>query len=375
MNKFRLNQTFLASKTAFMGTVYLHIGVFKTGSSTLQAFFAQNVEKLKSLGITYPIVGSVASAKVGLITAGNASSLAHALLPGDHKANKPDQRQSQLEWFEETLKTAQTPDILLSSEFLCDLDAGAFATLNAIAKKTGRALKVVAWVREQASYVESIYIQHVKRRRITDMPAPYIKALFPTLQHLNYHTFLSALSETLGQENVSVLEYGKADVIRTILDILGLEDKGFDYPSKKINVSLPYFLVPIFLELNKLDPNMSFSDQVVRNQAQLQLHETPERRSLLAPELRTEIRQYFEAENKALSKAFFGGAKIFEATPPEYISIEEASRELDAIAVTKLLGGIAIQHERRLVRVERAILALGKKLDFEPNWVRKISTN
>lgn len=358
-----------------MGTIYLHIGVFKTGSSTLQAFFAQNIEKLKSLGMTYPVVGSVASAKVGLITAGNAASLAHALLPCNHQAHKPDPRQSQLEWFEETLKTSQTPDILLSSEFLCDLEADAFATLNAIAKKSGRTLKVVAWVREQASYVESIYIQHVKRRRITEMPTPYIKALYPTLQHLKYHTFLSALSETLGLESVSVIEYGKSDVIGDMLDILGLEDKGFDRPSKKINVSLPYFLVPIFLELNKLDPNMSFSDQVVRNQAQLQLHETPERRSLLAPELRTEIRQYFEAENKALSKAFFGGTKIFEATPPEYISIEEASRKLDAIAVTKLLGGIAIQHERRLVRVERAILALGKKLDFEPNWVRKIPTN
>jgi len=40
-----------------MKTIYIHAGVYKTGTSTLQAFFAKNKELLKQKDIYYPTEG------------------------------------------------------------------------------------------------------------------------------------------------------------------------------------------------------------------------------------------------------------------------------------------------------------------------------
>ncbi|WP_286828362.1 MULTISPECIES: hypothetical protein [Kordiimonas] len=354
-----------------MGTVYLHIGIFKTGSSALQVFFARNAAKLKDQGLIYPQSASVSNARRGLITSGNGSSLALALKQGAPAENRGEQ----LAWFGETLVSAKSHGILLSSEIFCDLPVDAFQTLKSICHEHGMQLQVIAFVREQASYMESLYIQQVKRRHITSLPEPYIRDRYPKARHLKYHAFLSSLSDTVGAENLKVRDYGAEDVIAAMCEIMGLEPDNLERPPKKINISLPYFLVPMFLELNKMDPNKSFSDQVVRNQSQLQQHATAERRTLLSPDLQQEIRGYFADENKRLSQAFFGGAEIFNKPLPPYISLEDASKVMDLMDVTKLLGGLAIQHERRLIRIENALLALGDKAGFEPGWVRKITTD
>lgn len=354
-----------------MGTVYLHIGIYKTGSSALQVFFAQNADALLAQGLTYPSSASVSGAKRGLITSGNGAPLALALKPGGDE----DTRDRELAWFEDVLKRSATPDILLSSEIFSELPAGAFETLADICRKHGRQLKIIAFVRDQASYLESLYIQHVKRRRITALPEAYIRSRYPKTALLKYHAFLSGIADAIGVENIVARDYGAVDVIATACDIMGLDPASLQQPPKKINVSLPYFLVPMFLELNKMDPNKSFSDQVVRNQAQLQLHAAPEKRSLLSPDLRQEISDYFAEDTQKLSADFFGSQTIFDAPAPPYISLEDASKVMDLRDVTQLLGGLAIQHERRLVRIEKALLALGNKAGFEPGWVRKITTD
>jgi len=354
-----------------MGTVYLHIGIYKTGSSALQVLFAQNADALLAQGLTYPSSASVSGAKRGLITSGNGAPLALALKPGGDK----DARDRELAWFEDVLKGSGTPDILLSSEIFSELPAASFETLVALCGKHNRQLKIIAFVRDQASYLESLYIQHVKRRRITALPEAYIRSRYPKTALLKYHAFLSGIADAIGAENIAVRDYASVDVIAAACDIMGLDLASLQLPSKKINVSLPYFLVPMFLELNKMDPNMSFSDQVVRNQAQLQVHAAPEKRSLLSPEMRQEISSYFAKDTQKLSRDFFDGLKIFDAPPPPYISMEEASKVMDLRGVTQLLGGLAIQHERRLVRIEKALLALGNKAGLEPGWIRKITTD
>lgn len=354
-----------------MDTVYLHIGVFKTASSSLQVFFAKNADLLRSRGVTYPEAPAMADAQRGMITSGNGAELAKALLP----KSEPARRSAQLKWFEQVLSDATTPTVLLSSELFTNMGADAFEALADIAEKANRRLKIICFVREQSSYLESIYIQHVKRRRITTHPDSYIRALYPTVPHLRYGTFLHALSKIVGAENLTVREYGKGKIIKSVLDILGLDPEGLNKPPKKINVSLPYYLVPIFLELNKMDPNMSFSDQVVRNQAQLQLHGKAEKFSLVSPDLRAEVQHHFREENDQLAQQFFDGAPIFDTPAPPYISLQEARDKLDLTDITKMLGGLAIQHERRLVRIENALLALGKEAGFEPDWVRKIRTD
>lgn len=346
-----------------MNTLYLHIGIFKTGSSALQVFFAQNIERLKQDNIYYPELGLVSRAKQGNITAGNGVWIARSLLPKTNSMAKPELQKQQLQVLATLLRENTGSDVLLSSEFFSDVPPKSIKAIKQAASEEGYTLKIIGYVRDQVSYLESLYIQHVKRRCITDLPETYIRALYPKIAHLKFGSYFEQLAAITGEENLIVKPYGGEDIFADFLSIFGLKTEGYTYPEQRVNLSLPPDYLPIFLELNKLQPRQSFSDQAVQNYAITRVSTTAPKTTCVSAELQAEIKTYFKAENQKLYKQWFDEKVVFASQPLPYVSIEDAAAKVDLSTVTNLLGGIIIQQEKRLNNLENAIRTLNTKFN------------
>src|SRR6266508_5870907 len=93
--------------------LYLHIGRQKTGTTAIQRFFDQNRERLKEIGVCYPLAvpfGGIAH-----------HGLAHALDRKDGRAKTPKSLHPRfLEAFQKSIRGAR--DIIVSSEGFGKLD-------------------------------------------------------------------------------------------------------------------------------------------------------------------------------------------------------------------------------------------------------------
>lgn len=364
-----LGRTFVTDKR----TVFLHIGVFKTGSSALQVFFAKNQDTLAKHGVEYPGLSELNPARRGLVTSGNAPFIARSLMDEEKPFYLPDHEDEHLTAFRQHLQQTKTPNVLFSSEFFSYVPPAGFEKLKEIAESEGFTLKVLAYVREQASYLESLYIQRVKRGSVQDLPEVYIDQIVEDEQHLFYASLFESLADVIGQENLSIKAFVQKSLFSSTLSALGVKaGPEFNLPSSKVNVSLPLALVPLFVELNTLKPTQTFSDQIVRDYSKFLTSSEPEKRTLLSPEFTSKIRGIYAAENQRLSNEWFGGKAAFKYSERKYLSWEAAGHLLDAKTVAKIFGGLAIQHEVRLIRLEKAAMKLGELAGLEDGWATKI---
>ena len=356
-----------------MRTVFLHIGVFKTGSSALQVFFAKNQKQLAAAGVCYPSLSDLDGAKRGLVSSGNAAYLARSLMEPEAAMALPRQKKDQLRKFEKSLKRTTEGNLLFSTEFFTYVPTDSFRTLNEIANHSGYRLKVVGFVREQTSYLESLYIQRVKRGGIQQPPEEYIEKLIEDEKHLFYAKFFEELSVVFEHDNIGLEIYERKNLYSKMFSQLDLEpSKQFTLPSRRVNISLPLALIPLFLELNKLNPPQSFADQVVGAYSKFNDKKESGGQTLLSPELRTRLVELYKPDNDKLFADWFTGTTAFPLADRKYVSLDSAAKMLDLADIAKLLGGISIQHEARLIRVEKAIMQLGELAGLEDGWATKI---
>ena len=238
-----------------------------------------------------------------------------------------------------------------------------YQELNRRATEAGFRIKLIVFVREQVSYLESRYIQHVKRRGNICTPEEDIREGHGNIAHLKYGSFLRGLADVVGKENISIFAFEPDQLFDNVAGALGLDITGLEIPEGQINSSLPLALVPIFLELNRLKPSASFTDAVVRDHTKLSSHLDMEPQTIVPPALRQEIVDSYAEENAMLADDWFGGTLPFTASPPPYVSLEALKEALDLDVMTRLFGGVAIEQEKRLRHVEQMMLQLGHSLN------------
>ena len=344
-----------------MKTLYLHIGPYKTGTTALQVFFARNMDTLKAKGIHYLPMGLIGKAREGKITAGNGAFVARALLPDGHEMSLASNRQAIMAEVKKLLTDNPVDKALLSSEFLCDLSYKAFEKLQQFASNQGYKLHIIMFLREQASYLESYYIQRVKRHHLTAGPTNHLKSYYNTIEHLHYGRFAARLSQIVGQENISVGRYPSEDIFGDTCRFLNIDDKGLERPAKSVNISLTPEQLVIMRELNAYEPRQSVADQVVANEVKLTSGARQTKRSVLPPELTAEIRSYYADENKQVSEAFFEGRPLFPETDTEYVNLDELRDHIDLSTVVHMLGGLVVAQEDRITKIENTLRKLMSK--------------
>ncbi len=341
-----------------MKPFYLHIGAFKTGTTALQVYFAQNMEKLAQNGINYLNMGRIQSAQNGLITSGNGAFLARTLLPKNHYLHMPKGQQQFLGEMKKCIQTKPKHSPLLSSEFFCDLETPQIQKLKDYVYSLGFELQIIFCVREQTSYLESIYVQHVKRHHLTATPEAFIGDMYQTTSHIDYGHYCNDLAEIVGAGNLHIVLHKKEDLFDRFNEILNVKSANMMRPARALNISLTPAQIVMMLKLNALSPRQNFSDIIVSNEAILQNTKHSSGITLIPDELRAEITAHYAESNAIFFDKWAKGHTHFAAEEKIFHSISDIQNQMSLEDIIATFGGLLVKYEDRLTRIENTLQQL-----------------
>lgn len=233
--------------------LFLHIGLGKTGTTSLQNFFARNRKELYSAGVIYPEYGAVSNAH-------------HLLSP-----HQPPFLKSlwtfidAQEWAPKLARDADRP-VLLSSEIISSLDA-ALVPRFAAAIRPHFDVRVIVYLRRIDNLVMATYNQQIKagtqRTHIED-------SAFILFERLRFDKKLQPWIDAFGGENIDVRAYERrqfrdGDICGDFLErTFGIKDTGLftaERESANSNPRLSYAALEFKRIINNVIPNTQISSR------------------------------------------------------------------------------------------------------------------
>jgi len=205
--------------------LYLHIGIYKTGTTALQDFFLMNRDVLSEKGVVYPDIGMLNSShnRFGASFYEDQDRTV-AIQNLDNKSTK--------EYVEQIMDLSD--DVLISTELIWHKGNDAYK-LECLKNKFD--IKVILYLRRQDLYLESAYNQEVKCNESRDIELFLGDIMESGLLDYDEST-LSKWSRFAGKENLIVRPYEKeqfyggsifSDFLYYALNINSIE--GFQLPS------------------------------------------------------------------------------------------------------------------------------------------------
>lgn len=211
--------------------LYLHIGCGKTGTTSLQAWFFRNSEKLSLANIDYPdlTIEGLSKSK-----SGNSSSIVELLK--SRNINNID--------FNKYFKNDR--DIILSSESFAIFNTGDIAEFRNFAQSYGFDVIVIAYVRNLYDIFYAEYSQLVTQHGCTDSFYTYIRDLESPLQ------IEAVCNWSLFYDDIKVINYDlSVDLAYDFLEVIGVSPSGFPPISNAhINRSLSFEQIEIIKTFN-----------------------------------------------------------------------------------------------------------------------------
>lgn len=196
----------------------LHIGMHKTGSSSLQRYLARNRPVLRLFGIDYPVATGPRGQKL--------SKHNDLFLAISHEKDKRQPHpvlgpsSERIARITSAMKPGRTT--ILSAEGFSG-ESPAFAKVFQPLTETAD-VRVVCFLRPQDQWVVSFYKQMVLSREVR-MRKPFEEFLSMrgTRRHLDYANMLRWWSDAIGRENIRILIYPPTEsVVADFLNAAGL---------------------------------------------------------------------------------------------------------------------------------------------------------
>ena len=247
----------------------LHVGIPKTGTTSVQVYLDKKQRKLRQKGILYP--------------------------NRFHNPNAPKHQ-----WFERNLVSANveslvdnfkdilnhveehTHTILLSSEGIYnhwwdfpDESKVLLLELNSLFD-----VEVWAWFRDPLAFAESFYKQCMRNPQVDHISCYGRDLSFAEVlddpwfsQHLEYIDFVNECDELFGKESVTVFDC-KADTVATVSQLLGLTTP-HDNPTPRKNSSMNRVTTELYRVLNRLQLSSNEKEKIVPLLSELDAALTP----------------------------------------------------------------------------------------------------
>lgn len=289
-------------------TLVLHIGLPKTGSSTIQHLLAAHRAELARFGLHYPDTGRPGRSATG-ITSGNGADLARYLSPNERP------REFSQEAFEAAFEARWlSPDLprsLISSELLA---SAAPAMLERFRDRlaAGRPVRIVAFVRDLYGHAWSAWMQMIKRHACTDDFATYCETSYNNPQFRAIKRYADVFPGS-----VSLLHYEteKHDVFGAFSKALDI-DLPVARDGMLINRSLCKAETEVLIECNRRHGNPGVSTFLSDHL----LERYPDRPKWDGwfPEIAESLATRFTRQVDRLNRDYFGGAPTLAvARPPK----------------------------------------------------------
>ena len=199
-----------------MKRIYLHVGMNKTGTSSIQSFFANNSHVLLDRGVLYPVT----------VKRGNAHHLLRKIL---HKGGEEGQtcRGKYLEKLRLEIESSGCDTVLLSSEEFVKTGI----CYESLKEVFGDTVFPIVYLRRHDSWWISLYQQALKM--VVNPPwergfSAFVRFQKERINYWRYGQFVDHLAEIFGQEKVAVRPYETKQLVRgnvcnDILSVIGVE--------------------------------------------------------------------------------------------------------------------------------------------------------
>jgi hypothetical protein len=287
-------------------TLYLHIGLGKTGTTALQEFFWSNRKQLSEFGIDYPDYAVIAGAH-------------HVVSPHQPNFLQAIPFQPVEKWAPEIAKSEQQ-NILLSSELI------AWTAADLVGHYCEHLLqyfelKVIIYIRRQDDQIMAAYNQQVKagvqKKKVHEVMEKMIK-------RFDFKERIAVWEKYVGRSNILIRPYERKQFheqdIRWdfLYSVFQINDYSrFQLSEKNTNPRLSFTSLEYKRLLNQLfdDAEQSnlFNDILLQFSAETDKNSTKiySENALLSPELRAEILEKFDEYNTYLSERYRLGEKLF----------------------------------------------------------------
>jgi hypothetical protein len=217
-----------------MRTLYIHCGLPKTGTTSIQTFLARTREGLESIDYDYP--------SVGLNAIGNAHhNLTLDIL--ESPAFAPDRGgvESFLRHLERPGRSANT--IISSENFITSLNRlpqgdERFIEFVRATKARNDRVCLIFMFRRFSAFFESMYLQKLKAGRPNSKIADYTAECKQWLRSL--FRALSILNDEFGAENIALVDPQRSggDALAIFLSTVGISQSAFELPKGRLNEKL-----------------------------------------------------------------------------------------------------------------------------------------
>lgn len=191
--------------------VVVHIGMGKTGTSSIQYLLAANRPVLAAHGVLFPRVpGRARHTRLGLAVKGD-DELTRT--PAWHRIGRPVPQRFRRRFRRNLLEEVGSADartVLFSDEALFGLDEESLVRMRQLMAKVGGPLRVVAYLRRQDDHLASLYQQEVKvgeTRRMSEWVS------LSGLRGHDYHTRLSAWRDVVRPDEVVVRPFERSGFV------------------------------------------------------------------------------------------------------------------------------------------------------------------
>jgi len=195
--------------------VVLHVGMHKTGTTSLQTMIARNREHFAAQGLYYPGTGQVG--------VGDGQHNLAWELNGDERF---DPGAGTLADLAGELRDHRPTGVLISSEDLEYLHdkPDRMVTLRGVLEDAGYSARIVITLREPSEYLESLYYELVHQGRAGEFDTFVTEALeqrgifSPGGIELDYSRLVGGFAGVFGNGALRVLDYDRNDAVGPVLE-------------------------------------------------------------------------------------------------------------------------------------------------------------
>lgn len=278
-----------------MKDLVFHFGIHRTGTTTLQSVLKKNKGILRSHGIIYPSLFNLPD---------------HVKIPWWIKNSKIE--------LEDVLSSIKNQDegfvetIVVSAEDFCMLND--FSFLDFFSKNYN--VKVVMYIKEQSSWLESWYNQHIKwpwNKKYSSCSSDAFLENVDEFHWIDYHSTISRISSVIGKENLRVKRVSSEEVqdtTRDFIESLGISIERL-HPYRHINESLSAGALEVARRLDLFDVPDASRNKLIRTIKSLDIDGDDGSKVVFSDKERLEIFNKFKESNQSLSDDFFDGKALF----------------------------------------------------------------
>lgn len=302
-----------------MKDLIIHFGIHRTGTTTTQAFLKKNKGILRSHGVLYPSLYGLPD---------------HVKIPWwiQNKKISIDDLIDKIKSQDEEI----IDKIIISAEDFCLLDD--FSFLDEFKKHFN--VKVVIYLKDQISWLESWYNQHIKWpwvKKFSACTPDYFIENLDDFPWIDYSILLSRLSTHLPAGDLSVKRVGKNGVLDTTSDFIQFLDMEVDrfHKYQHANESLSAISLEIVRRIDLYDMPPKSRTKILT--AVRSIDNSDKSKYVFTYDQCCHIKDRYLKSNRQVASKYFNDGELFLDNPKRQEPTKLSDNEVYTLYLPKLI--------------------------------------